>query len=104
MHPPNFYAAGIERAGHRRKDEAWLKERLVHQESRFLPVWRSQNLVLQGTPRAVFVAPSALAAIEEEAILLGFHEERAFFAIDVSRHDAPLEALSLKDEVEFTDL
>jgi NAD+ diphosphatase len=46
MRLANFYAsAGIDRAGHRRKDAAWLAERLAHARSRFLPVWRTQNLV-----------------------------------------------------------
>jgi len=42
----NFYAfAEIDRAGHRRRDAAWLSERLAHADTRFLPVWRNQNLV-----------------------------------------------------------
>jgi NAD+ diphosphatase len=105
MRQPNFYAAaGIDRVGHRRKDSAWLEARLVDPGTRFLPIWRSQNLVLQGTPRAVFLAPDALTQLASEPVLLGLDEERAFFAVDLSEHETPLDLLIIEDEVEFTDL
>jgi NAD+ diphosphatase len=58
MKEPNFYAAGgLDRVGHRRKDAAWLAERLAHASSRFIPVWRSQNLIVTGdAPRAALLA------------------------------------------------
>jgi len=110
MKPPNFYAAnGLDRAGHRRRDAAWLAERLAHPETRFVPVWRSQSLVLglaSGAPEAVLLAREALVALEGEPILLGLREERAYFALDLSARETPLEAIQVPASapIEFTDL
>jgi NAD+ diphosphatase len=110
MRPPNFYAAnGLDRAGHRRRDPAWLAERLAHPESRFVPVWRSQSLIAGlagGAPEAVLLRREALVAVEGEPILLGLREERAYFALDLSAREAPLEAIRVREEapIEFTDL
>lgn len=105
MRPPNFYAAaGLDRAGHRRKDAAWLADRLTHPESRFLPVWRSQNLVALGAPRALFVAADTVRRLEGDPILLGIHEEQAIFTVDLSRHEEPLDGLGVGEPAEFADL
>src|SRR5258708_36751074 len=60
MKEPNFYAAGgLDRVGHRRKDAAWVAERLAHPSSRFVPVWRSPNLLVTSdrpVPRAAILA------------------------------------------------
>ena len=107
MKEPNFYAAGgIDRAGHRRKDPAWLAERLGDPSSRFLPVWRSQNLVaaVDGeAPRAALLTRGEIAA-DGQPVLLGLIEECAYFALDLSALDAPLDALRTAAPVEFTDL
>lgn len=109
MKASNFFAAaGLDRVGHRRKDPAWLTERLTHHTSRFLPVWRSQNLVVAGegvSPRAALLARDAFAAIDESAaMLLGLNDEAAYFAVDLSPHEAPLEAIASELPVEFADL
>ncbi len=108
MRDPNFYAAAgvIDRAGWRRKDPDWLAQRLADPESRFVPVWRSQNLVLSlagAEPRAAFLCRHEITA-EGECVLLGLMEERAYFALDLSHVEAPLEALRSALPVEFTDL
>src|SRR5258708_30519681 len=72
----NFYAfAEIDRAGHRRRDAAWLSERIVDPKSRFLPVWRNQNLVHVASepPRAAFLAPDEVVQESGEAVLLRLH-------------------------------
>jgi len=83
MKEPNFYAAtGLDRAGYRRKDPAWVAERLADPQSRFVPVWRTQNLVLtiDGVPpRAVFLARHEIAEMGETA-LLGLVADSAYFA------------------------
>jgi NAD+ diphosphatase len=109
MKAANFFAAaGLDRVGHRRKDPAWLNERLAHRTSRFLPVWRSQNLVvtLDGAgPRAALLAREALAALDDDAtMLLGLNEETAYFAVDLSPCESPLEAIASEHPVEFADL
>jgi NAD+ diphosphatase len=113
MKPPNFYAAnGLDRAGHRRREPEWLAAQLAHPETRFVPVWRGQNLVTslaEGAPTAMLVGREALVSLEGEAVLLGLREARAYFALDLSHREAPLEAiqpqaLGSDSAVEFTDL
>jgi NAD+ diphosphatase len=107
MKEPNFYAAGgLDRVGHRRKDAAWLAERLAHPSSRFIPVWRSQNLIVASdgeAPRAAFLARHEIGT-EGETALLGIVGESAYFAVDLSHVEAPLGALRSASPVEFTDL
>jgi len=109
MKPPNFYAAnGLDRAGHRRREPEWLARQLAHSDSLFVPVWRGQNLVAslaEGQPSAVLVSREALVSVESEAtVLLGLREECAYFALDLSHHESPLEAIRAESPIEFTDL
>ena len=108
MKPPNFYAAnGLDRAGHRRREPDWLRARLAHPETLFVPVWRGQNLVVSvadGTPSAMTVRREALVALEGESVLLGLREERAYFALDLSDHETPLALIRAEGPIEFTDL
>jgi NAD+ diphosphatase len=107
MKDANFYAGGLDRAGRFRKDQAWLAERLTHATSRFVPVWRGENLVVAiggAEPRAALLPRQSVAAVVGEAILLGLSAETAYFAIDLSGHDAPLEAIGDAPGMAFTDL
>src|SRR5438270_13926292 len=46
MRAPNYYAhPGFERAGLRRREPDWIRERVLDPASVFIPVWRNQNLV-----------------------------------------------------------
>jgi NAD+ diphosphatase len=107
MRAPNFYShPGFERAGLRRRDTAWIVERVADPGSLFVPVWRNQNLVLEvdtGDPRAVVLESASIAtvlgtAVEQrllagEVVFLGVMEERAHFALDLSPIEAPLDML-----------
>jgi NAD+ diphosphatase len=107
MRAPNFYShPGFERAGLRRRDTAWIVERIADPGSRFVPIWRNQNLVIEldgGEPRAVVLGSASIAPIlggevEErffsgEVAFLGVIEERAHFALDLSAVEAPLDML-----------
>jgi NAD+ diphosphatase len=107
MKTPNFYTAtALDRAGHRRREPEWIAERLAHPETRFVAVWRGHNLVAAGTdgPAAVLLPPAALAALEGDPVLLGLHEQRTYFALDLSHREQPLEPLRVESVVEFTDL
>ena len=108
MKPPNFYAAnGLDRAGHRRREPDWLEAQLAHPETLFVPVWRGQNLVAsvaEGSPSAITVRREALMSLEGESVLLGLREERAYFALDLSEHETPLELIRAEGPIEFTDL
>ncbi len=108
MKTPNFYAAnGLDRAGHRRRDPEWLEAQLAHPETLFVPVWRGQNLVARqatGAPAAITLTRESLVSLEDDAVLLGLREERTYFALDFSRHEAPLQLIRASEPVEFTDL
>jgi NAD+ diphosphatase len=111
MRAPNYYAhPGFERAGLRRREPAWIRARALDPASLFVPVWRSQNLVIEvagGEPRAAVLAVDALggvvgglsdAELDERLahghlVFLGVIDERAHFALDVSGVEAPLDAL-----------
>lgn len=111
MRAPNYYAApGFERAGLRRREPEWIRTQALHPDSLFVPVWRSQSLVIEvegGEPRAVALAVEAVAPllgglgesdVEErfahgQFVFLGMIDERAHFALDLSSHDAPLDML-----------
>ena len=69
MRASNFYAyPGFERAGLRRRETEWIRARLSDRESLFVPVWRSQSLIVEldgGEPQAVILGG------ESAAMLLG---------------------------------
>ena len=108
MRSPNYYAApGFERAGLRRREPDWIRARVLDPASVFVPVWRSQNLVIEvegGEPRAAVLTVDAVgplfgglaaADIDErlahgQVVFLGVIDERPHFALDVSAHEAPL--------------
>ena len=103
----NYYAfAEIDRAGHLRRDSAWLAARSVHPGSRFLPVWRNQNLVHAASepPRAALLTADEIARDAGETVLLGLAGDDALFALDLSGHDEPLTAIRYDLPLEFTDL
>jgi NAD+ diphosphatase len=103
----NFYAfAEIDRVGHHRRDTAWLAARIEDPASRFVPVWRAQNLVVAGAepPRAAFLHRHELIEANGEAVLLGLAGEDAVFAVDLSAHEEPLGLVRHEAAVEFADL
>ncbi len=105
--PGNFYAGGLDRASHLRKDPAWLEARLRHPSSRFVPVWRGQNLIAaveSAEPRAIFLESERINALASESVLLGLHEDSAYFAFDLSTAEAPLELLQPASQAAFIDL
>jgi NAD+ diphosphatase len=107
MRAANYYShPGFERAGLRRRDTAWIVERIADPGSLFVPVWRNQNLVIElegGEPRAVVLASASIAQIlgrpaekrlaSGEVVFLGVIEEQAHFALDLSPVEAPLDML-----------
>jgi NAD+ diphosphatase len=109
----NFYAgSGLDRATHLRGDRAWLLERLGAESSRFVPVWRSRNLVAADDhghelPEPVFLdATAASKLIEPDApiVLLGLDSDVAYFAIDLSHIEAPETGPAVVPGTLFTEL
>ncbi|MBV9862181.1 MAG: NAD(+) diphosphatase [Alphaproteobacteria bacterium] len=108
MPPLNFYASPrLERAGLRRRDADWIRQRMADPASVYVPVWRAQNLVIElegGEPTAGLMAAAEFAALlgqqaaEEvlargDVVFLGVIDDKAHFALDLSGHEAPLEVL-----------
>src|SRR5438128_2926617 len=106
MRAPNFYShPGFERAGLRRRDTEWIVERITDPGSLFVPVWRSQNLVIElegDKPHATVLQSASISEIfgvsrerlaAGEVVFLGVIDERAHFALDLSPVEAPLEML-----------
>jgi len=111
MRAPNYYAhPGFERAGLRRREMEWIRCRLLDRDSMFVPVWRTHNLVvdIEGSePRAAVLGMDAIGSllggasagdVEErllrgDLVFLGVVDERPHFALDLSGHEEPLEAL-----------
>ena len=103
----NFYAGGVDRVSHLRKDSAWLGARLVHATSRFVLVWRGQNLIAGhdgAEPHGVFLPPHAIDADGKDIVLLGIDGDAAYFAVDLSPMEAPLEAIREAPVSAFIDL
>ncbi|HLI22622.1 MAG TPA: NAD(+) diphosphatase [Stellaceae bacterium] len=103
----NFYAGGMDRASHLRKDAAWLGERLAHATTRFVPVWRGQNLIADyegAAPFAALLPPEAIDTAGKETVLLGIEGDCAYFAVDLSAMEAPLEAIRKAPPSAFIDL
>jgi NAD+ diphosphatase len=108
MQPPNYYAApGFERAGLRRRDSDWIKAAIADAGAQFVPVWRSQNLVVEITgaePRAIVLTGDHVTLLLDgdptahlehgRVVFLGLIEERPHFALDLSPIEAPLDALA----------
>ena len=109
MRAPNYYAhPGFERAGLRRREPEWIRERVLDPASVFIPVWRTQNLIIEiaeSEPRAASITVEGLLALfgalddlderlaRGEFVFLGLIDERAHFALDVSAIETPLEML-----------
>jgi NAD+ diphosphatase len=109
MRASNYYAhPGFERAGLRRRELDWIRQRVADPASVFVPVWRSQNLVIEvgeGEPRAACLTVEALVAVygeigdvderlaRGEVVFLGMIDERAHFALDVSPVETALDML-----------
>ncbi len=105
----NFYAgAGLDRVDKRRRDEAWIAARLADPATRFLPVWRGRNLVVDPErPGLAWLGPEdARRYIDTGAAwaLLGLVGEHCYVVIDVSAEETPDHAPLLVGRGHFSDL
>jgi NAD+ diphosphatase len=109
MRLPNYYSApGFERAGLRRRDTEWIRAAIGDAGALFVPVWRSQNLVVEladTEPRAIILSSDHAGLVlgvsdadahlaEGRMVFLGVIDERPHFAIDFSEVEAPLDMLA----------
>ncbi len=105
---PNAYTGSpLDRASHRRDDEAWIAAALAGPATLWAPVWRARNLMrLADPPEAVFLEGDAAAALRDAGgpwALLGLLDGRPLFGVDASVAEDP--SLLLSPEAgEFADL
>ena len=87
-----FYTGGaLDRAGVRRRDEAWVAERLGRRDTLVVPVWRNRSLIAgEAAPEAALVTGSdarKLIGLAGHVALLGLDGGTAVAAIDLSDHE-----------------
>jgi NAD+ diphosphatase len=83
----------MDRAAHLRKDPAWFANALADERSRYLPVWNSRNLIVEGeAPRAALLELCAVPAAlrnENDLILLGRYGDSNVFAYEIESIEPP---------------
>jgi len=109
MSPKGLWYTGapLDRVSYRRKDSAWLDDRLAQPETFLVPVWRNQNLAHSEEDRALL--PTVGEACDlldagKHVTLLGMKEGRAYFALDLSHHEDPYLTPLLDAQGAFDDL
>ncbi len=101
-----FSGSPLDRLDFRRRDEAWITERLSEDETRILPVWRLSVLVREDEPRLAWATPELRESMSSgvEPVFLGVREEVAHFAADLSNLEDPIDELGLGGVASFPDL
>lgn len=94
--PYVFAGSPLERVDFRRRDAAWIAERLDDPATRLLPVWRLAVPVREASaPELVWVGRDLRPEAGPEPILLGVRDGIAHFALDVSAIADPVAELGL---------
>ena len=86
----------MDRVAVRREDPAWLDDRLQAPTTRFVAVTAGRHPFVRaesGARQPCYLTPSDLdGALAGEPILLGVHEDIAYFAVDVTESPPPFPA------------
>ncbi len=106
-----FANSPLDRAAHRRLDEAWLSEKAKDPSSLIVPFWQLKPLVLPPVaedegPDAGWLRPDMLEGVPlgtAPMIFLGVKGERAYFALNLHEGSKPEEEGPLKDLGEFME-
>ncbi|MBZ0324680.1 MAG: NAD(+) diphosphatase [Alphaproteobacteria bacterium] len=107
---PLWYVAHrLDRAGHRRRDDAGIEALLRGAESRVLPVWRTRNLVVRGPEgyELAYLAGREAAWFADQGgtvAFLGMLDDIAHFMIDLSHLETPDNDPVLAERGRFMDL
>ena len=91
---PFELSEALDRGHDKRGDPAWLAARLIDPATEFIPLWNSENLVTHAPVAAARLSAEAVALLlplAESVTYLGWHDDRAVFAIGMQGSDpAPL--------------
>jgi NAD+ diphosphatase len=102
-----FSGSPLDRAALRRRDAAWLRERLADDATRVLPLWRLSPLVRTGdAARLAWATPALLDGRDAapEPVFLGVADDVAHFAADLSDRPDPLTEFGFAGVAHFPDL
>ena len=102
-----FSGSALDRANPRRRDSAWLLERLSEDATRVLPVWRLAPLVRTGdAPKLAWATPALLDGRDAapEPVFLGVADGIAHFAADLSDRPEPLTEFGFEGVAHFPEL
>ena len=98
--PIPFSGDPLWRASNERRDPDWVKAQLDSPESRYLPIWNNNPLVVREERdcRLVWLDASVLkhTAERDDPLLIGVRDGVAHFAIDLSPLEEPLVALGIE--------
>jgi NAD+ diphosphatase len=97
-----FAGAYLDRGSERRKDAAWVSRALAASDTRYVPVWRTMNLIRrEPEPCATLLSRESLPPFDDQqAIFLGEFAGAATFAVGLHVDEPALPA----SFGEFTDL
>jgi NAD+ diphosphatase len=103
----NFFCAGPEdRLAQWRRHPGWSASAITHDETRFVPLWRDQNLLNVAGDAATLLSahelPSSVVPYED-AVLLGSLSGQTCFAVDLDASEAEIEQIQ-GTHSEFRDL
>ncbi len=100
-----FSGSPLNRLDARRRDPEWIALQLTEDATRILPVWKLNPLVRSDEPRLAWATPAILDGHEgDPPVFLGVVDDRAHFAFDISRSDAPLDEYGWEGVAHFPDL
>ena len=106
MRQQNFYASTyLDRAHDRRKDHDWLSSRLGQESTRFLVIWRDQQLLVRGPQgaRPALLSPDAFGDVSErvaDTVFLGLDAAgAATFSLDLSSLAEPLSGIAIPPDI-----
>lgn len=104
--PIPFTGSPLDREGLRRRERAWLDERIADPASRFLPVWQTKPLMKRDPQELAWAKREFFEDLDvPEPVLLGTDgDDVAHYAVDVSAAEKPEESFGIADVASFEDL
>jgi NAD+ diphosphatase len=94
-----FSGNPLDRAANQRREDAWVREQLAADDSRYLPFWRLNPLTREASQTELLWLDGSVRnhlAGGEPPLLLGLLEGVAHFAVDLSTEEEPVAALGLE--------